>query len=150
MGIFNILKSKVQKIGKSVCNEYKKFANSNLMEGTLAGCALVINANGIAKPEEKRKMISYIQNSEELKVYDFDTVVSTFEKYFSSFSFDYQIAKGEILKVISKIKDPIEGQLLVRVLISIGAADGDFDQNEKECVKDIIKILNLKCDDFDL
>lgn len=146
MGFLDSIKSGID----SITTEYKKLANKRLMEGTLAACALVVNANGIAKPEEKRKMIGYIKGNEQLKVYDTDAVIAVFEKYYNKFDFDPEIAKGEILQSVSKIKDANEGQLLVRVLIAIGAADGDFDDNEKACVREVITTLGLRAADFNL
>ncbi|HUS89589.1 MAG TPA: tellurite resistance TerB family protein [Desulfosporosinus sp.] len=146
MGFFDKIKSGVT----GITAEYKKLANKTLMEGTIASCALVINANGIAKPEEKRKMLGFIKSNEQLKVYDTDKVINTFNKYFDKFDFDPEIAKGEILQIVAKIKNPDEAQLLVRVLIAIGAADGDFDANEKNCVRDVIRTLGLMNSDFGL
>lgn len=138
------------KIKSSITSEYKKLANKKLMEGTIAACTLIINANGVAKPEEKQKMVGFIQNNEQLNVYKMDDVISTFEKYYSKFKFDMNIAKGEVLRAVAKIKDPNEAQLLVRVLIAVGSADGDFDPDEKQCVRDIIRTLGLETRDFNL
>jgi tellurite resistance protein TerB len=146
MGFLDKIKTNISEL----TTEYKKFTNKKLMEGTLAACALVVNANGIAKPEEKRKMIGYIKGNEQLKVYDTDTIINVFEKYYNKFDFDAEIAKGEILQSISKIKDSNEAQLLVRVLIAIGSADGDFDNNEKACVRDVINTLGLTSSNFGL
>jgi len=131
-------------------NEFKKLKNKSLMEGTLAACALVANANGIIKPEEKRKMIGYIQRNDALSVYDTSEVIKTFEKYIESFQFDLEIGKGECLKDIAKIKKKEESQLLVRVCCSIGAADGDFDNDEKQVVREICNVLELECSQFGL
>jgi len=120
------------------------------MEGTLAACAMVANANGIIKPEEKRKMMGYIQRNEALSVYDTNEAIKVFDKYINDFSFDLEIGKGEALKAIGKIKDKNEAQLLVRVCCSIGAADGDFDNDEKQCVREICNTLGIDTVQFGL
>ena len=131
-------------------NQFKKLKNKNLMEGTLAACALVANANGIIKPEEKRKVIGYIQRNDALSVYETSDVIKSFEKYIESFQFDLEIGKGECLKAVSKIKDKNEAQLLVRVCCSIGAADGDFDNDEKQVVREVCNTLGLETSQFGL
>lgn len=130
--------------------QFKKFKSKSLMEGTLAACAMVANANGIIKPEEKRKMMGYIQRNEALSVYDTNEVIKVFDKFINDFSFDLEIGKGEALKAIGKIKNKDEGQLLIRVCCSIGAADGDFDNDEKQCVREICGTLGLDCTQFGL
>lgn len=130
--------------------QFKKFKSKSLMEGTLAACAMVANANGIIKPEEKRKMMGYIQRNEALSVYDTNEVIKVFDKYINDFSFDLEIGKGEALKAIGKIKDKNEAQLLVRVCCSIGAADGDFDNDEKQCVREICNTLGIDTAQFGL
>ena len=58
-----------------------------------------------------------------------------FEKYVMWFEFDISIGKGEALNSIAKIKkDGEAARLLVRVCCAIGAADGDFDNDENDFV----------------
>jgi tellurite resistance protein TerB len=132
-------------------NEVKRFQSRNFMEATVAGCALVAAADGVIKPEEKQKMAGFIQRNDALKVFDMSKVIQAFEKYAQGLEFDIQIGKGEALKAISKIKkNSDEARLLVRVCCAIGAADGEFDADEKNVVREICRELNLDPNEFGL
>ncbi len=132
-------------------DEIKRFKNKNFMEAVVAGCAMVAFADGIVKPEEKAKMAGFIQRDESLKIFDMAKVIDSFEKYVKGFEFDTIIGKGEALKNIGKLKKKSdEARLLVRVCCAIGAADGDFDEDEKNVVKEICFELGLNPDEFGL
>ncbi|MBF0101788.1 MAG: tellurite resistance TerB family protein [Desulfobacterales bacterium] len=47
-------------------------------------------------------------------------------------------------------KKPEEAKLMVRVCCAIGAADGNFDDTEKQIVRDICAELGLNPKDFNL
>lgn len=96
-------------------------------------------------------MAGFIRRSEELKVFDMSAVVKRFNEFAEGFEFDHIIGKGEALKAIAKIKKNEEaGRLLIRVCCAIGAADGDFDDDEKAVVREICTELSLNPGDFQL
>ncbi len=133
----------------NVTVEMKRFKSKKFLDATTAGCAMVAYANGIIKPEEKAKMAGFIQHNDALSVYDMAEVIDSFEKYVKSFEFDLFIGKGEALKSIGKIKKQSdEARLLIRVCCAIGAADGDFDPDEKAVVTEICHELGLNPSDF--
>ncbi len=147
MGVLDWLKTQTT----NVTEEVKRFKSKNFMDAVTAGCALVAFADGVVKPEEKAKMGGFIQRDESLKVFDMSKVIESFEKHVKSFEFDLQIGKAEALRTIGKIKKKSdEARLLVRVCCAIGAADGDFDSDEKAVVKEICHELGLNPDEFGL
>jgi len=132
-------------------SEVKKVTNKDFMEGVVAGCALVAYANGIIKEEEKNKMMHFIQQNDALNVFDMNNVIKSFQKNIQNLDFDLYIGKAEALKTIAKLKrKPDEARLMVRVCCAIGAADGDFDANEKETVREICRELGLEPSEFSL
>jgi len=147
MGIMDWLKNQ----STSLQNEVKRFKNRSFMEAAVAGCAMVAAADGVIRPEEKQKMAGFIQRNDALKVFDMNDVIKTFDKFTQGFEFDAQIGKGEALKAIGKVrKNSEEARLLVRVCCAIGAADGDFDPDEKKVVRQICRELDLDPADFEL
>lgn len=131
--------------------EVNKFKNREFMEAVVAGCALVAAADGDISSEEKKKMIGFIQNSDELKVFELSQVIDTFNKICSKFEFDASIGKAEALKLVGALRKNTEAaRLMVRVCCAVGSADGSFDASEKAVVSQICKELGLNPADFDL
>lgn len=145
MSVLDWLKNKKT----DLTEEVKRFKNKNFMDAVVAGCAMVAFADGVIKSEEKAKMAGFIQRNEALNIFDMSKVIEGFEKYVKGFEFDALIGKGEALKAIGKIKKSSdEAKLLVRVCCAIGAADGDFDQDEQNVVKEICRELGLDATEF--
>ena len=133
----------------NVTVEMKRFKSKKFMDAITAGCAMVAYANGIIKPEEKAKMAGFIQRNDALAVYDMTKIIDSFDKHVKNFDFDLFIGKAEALKTIGKIKKQSdEARLLIRVCCAIGAADGDFDSDEKAVVTEICQELGLNPSDF--
>ena len=94
-------------------------------------------------------MMKFIQQSDELKVFDTKDVIDYFNKINSSFDFDFDIGKAEALKVIGKLRTkPDAARLMVRVCCAIGNSDGSFDEKEKQVVREVCKDLDLPASDF--
>jgi len=131
--------------------EVKKFRNQEFMEAVVAGCALVAASDGNVSADEKKKMAGFIQNSDELRVFDMTQVIGAFNRAIEKFEFDEEIGRAEALRAIAKIgKKPDAARLLVRVCCAIGSADGSFDEKEQAVCRQICRELGLTPADFDL
>ncbi|KAA5605859.1 Tellurite resistance TerB [Roseospira marina] len=130
--------------------EITKFKSKDLMEAVVAGCALVAYADGNVSSEEKQKMMGYLKTSDQLKVFDSNDVIKTFQKYVEKFEFDSTIGTGEVMQAVGKFRDKPQAQLIVRVCCAIGASDGDFDANERAAVRRMSSELGLNPSDFNL
>ncbi|PWK13093.1 tellurite resistance TerB family protein [Tumebacillus permanentifrigoris] len=134
-----------------IAEQVKKFKNKDFMDAVVAGCALVAAADGTIDATEKQKMAGYIGRSEELKVFDMNTVINRFNHFVSNFEFDAMIGKQEALKIIGKFNGkPDVGRVIIGVCSAIGAADGDFDEQEKKVVREICGVLGLNPGEFSL
>jgi tellurite resistance protein TerB len=141
----------VKETSDSLSSEVKKFKSKAFLEAVVAGCAIVAAADGVISPEEKRKMIGFINQSDALKVFDSSEAVELFRKYADGYDFDAEIGKGQALKAVARMKKKNdEARLLIRVCCAIGSADGNFDDNEKEAVRDICRELGQNPADFNL
>jgi tellurite resistance protein TerB len=131
--------------------EVAKFKNEKFMDAVCAACAMIAVADGTIDPVEKQKMMGFMQHSDELSVFDFDKVTSSFSAIAKKFEFDMGIGKAEALKVISRVKDkPEQARMVVRVAIAIGGSDGNFDEHEKAAVRAICTELGLDPAEFDV
>lgn len=147
MSILDWIKDKSGELAEGV----KKFRSKAFMEAVTAGCAMVASADGVIAPEEKRKMATFIQNNDALKVYDITQVLASFDKFVGLMEIDVYIGKGEALKVIGKLKkNEDQSRLLIRVCCAIGAADGNFDDGEKAVIREICLELGLNSSEFGL
>ncbi len=149
--MLNWLKANVQVARESLATEMTKFKNAEFMEACVAGCALVSAADGEISSAEKMKMTGFIQNSNELKVFDIRKVIEIFNSYCDKFAFDEQIGRAEALKAIAKVRSkPEMARMLVRVCIAIGSSDGNFDDSERTICRIICNELGLNTNDFGL
>lgn len=140
-----------QQTGTTLLEAVKKYKNKNFMEAVVAGCALVAAADGQIRAEEKQKMAGYIGRSDELKVFNMNEVIDSFNKFVSNFEFDYTVGKMEALKVIGQFKNnPEVARVIVGVCCAVGAADGHFDEKEKQVVREICQTLHLDPATFQL
>ena len=145
------LKNRFNEVSASLKTEVTKVRNKTFLEGVVAGCALVAYADGVVKPEEKQKMMGFLQTSDVLSVFDVTEVIKAFEKVAKNFEFDPAIGEANALQTVGKLKGKdAEARLMVRVCCAVGAADGDFDEEEKAAVRKICGELGLNPKDFDL
>ncbi|MCW3795300.1 tellurite resistance TerB family protein [Paenibacillus sp. LS1] len=132
-------------------DQVKRFKNKDFMDAVVAGCALVAFADGSVDAAEKNKMAGYINLSQELKVFDMTVVIERFNHYVNNFEFSPEIGKQEALKAIAKFKSkPEVGRVIVGVCSAIGAADGNFDDQERRVVAEICTVLGLNPGEFSL
>lgn len=151
MSFFDTLKQKAGEARNKLATEVGKFKNREFMEACVAGCGLVAAADGNIDSSEKQKMMKFIQQSEELKVFDAKDVIAVFNKVTESFEFDNEIGKAEALKIIGKLRSkPDAARLMVRVCCAIGSADGDFDDKEKQVIREMCRDLDIPASDFGL
>ena len=121
------------------------------MEAVVNGCVLVAAADGSIEASEKQKMAGFIERSDELKHFNMGEVIGVFQNAAAAYETDNVFGKASALEKVGKVKgNEDQARLLVRVVCAIGAADGDFDTQEKEMVSQIARALGLNPSDFDV
>ena len=142
---------KINEMKDGVLKQYGKIANKTLMEGTMAGLALVTNANGVVKDEEMQLMIGMISRDEDLKVYDIADMLEVFKARMEGFKLSPILGETECLAEVGKLKKKADqATVLVGKCCAIGASDGDFDANENAVVTKMCVALGLSPAQFDL
>ena len=151
MSFLNKVRSAINAGQEELIAQVGRFKNKKFMEGTVAVCACISMASNGASADEKQKMINFINQSSELKVFDNKEIIDFFNKLADGFSFDLDIGKGEAMKYIARLKDqPDAAQLAVRVGIAVAKSDGDFDDSEKQIVSEVCAVLGLNSSDYQL
>jgi tellurite resistance protein TerB len=151
MSTFGSFQNWLSQSKSNLQDQVKKYKNKDLLEAIVAGCAVVASADGTISADEKQKMAGYLGHSEELKVYNMSEVIDRFNHYAGNMEFDVLIGKQESLRVIAKFNSkPDIGRVIVGVCCAVGAADGDFDNTEKEAVRNICNVLGLNPGEFGL
>lgn len=146
----NFLKEARNKISE-MKNEALKYKSKDFLNAALGGSALVIMADGEIDPQEKSKMMGFIQNHEALSIYDSSEVVKTWKNYIETIELDSDIGSAKAMEAIAKIKGKdAQAKLVLRMVCAIGASDGDFDADEKNVAKKIAIELGLNPAEFDL
>ncbi|MGJ0635505.1 tellurite resistance TerB family protein [Xenorhabdus bovienii] len=151
MSFLNKIKTAFSAGREELTNQVGRFKNRKFMEGTVAVCAHIAMASNGVSSEEKQKMVGFIKNSPELKVFDTTEIIEFFNKLVSSYEFDADIGKGEAMKFIMVLKpQPEAAQLALRVGIAVAKSDGDFDNDEKTAAREICTTLGFTPTDFEL
>lgn len=144
MSFLNKVKGAFNSGREELTKQVSRFKNKKFMQGTVAVCArIAVSSDGVSA-DEKQKMIGFLRNSEELKVFDTAEVIEFFNKLVASFDFDIEVGKGETMKYILALKDqPEAAQLAIRVGIAVGKSDGNFDADEQNAVREIAVALGF-------
>ena len=132
-------------------NEALKYKSKEFLEASLAGSALIAIADGSIDADEKQKMMNFIESNEALSVYEARDVINTFDKYIQALEADKDAGKAKAYQAIRRIRNNTEqARLLIRMVIAIAAADGNFDNDERTVANHIATELDLSPAEFDL
>ena len=128
-----------------------KYKNKDFLNAAMAGSALVAMADGDVSEEEKQKMIKFIESNDALSVFTTSDVIAAFQEFVGQLQKDKDIGEAKAYQALGKMKSNVDAsRLLVRMIIAVAAADGDFDDNEKRVASKIAKELNLNPSEFEL
>jgi stress response protein SCP2/tellurite resistance protein len=128
---------------------FTRYKSQDVLDAVVAGCALVGMADGRLDPSEREKMLEFVHQSQELRVFDTQKVVQRFNYFVGRIEQDPIIGRAEGFKALGKVRTkPEMARLIARYCIAIGYADGHFDQNEKQMVTDICHELGLNPVEF--
>ncbi|SLL37100.1 General stress protein 16U [Mycobacteroides abscessus subsp. abscessus] len=128
---------------------FMRYKNPEVLDAVVAACALVGMADGRLDPSEERKMMEFIHQSEELRVFDTNKVIQQFNHFVRKIEYDQIIGQTECFRALGKMRSkPEVARLVARYCIAIGYADGHFDQREKQVVTEICRELGLNPHEF--
>lgn len=125
-----------------------EFNNGAFKDAAMAFAALITYADGEATSDEKVKVAGIIERHESLQCFDASALRSIYLKKLEDFEFDFDFAKDNIRKTMMKVTDEEQRRGIVMIGIIVGKADGDFDNDEKACVREVISMYGLALSDF--
>jgi len=140
---------------KSKANELKtealKFKNKEFLNAAMAGSALIAMADGSISAEEKQKMIKFIESNDALSIFSTSDVIKAFQDFVGQLEFDKDIGEAKAYEALGKMKSNAQAaRLLVRMIIAIASADGNFDATEKKIASKIARELAIDPAEFEL
>lgn len=151
MGFLNKLKDGALEMQSQLVSQVKQYKNKNFADATMAVCALVAAADGTIDAEERRKTANFISSNDTLAVFEVSQLQQTFNSFCDKLNKDFDFGKIDLLQVISKLKKAeSQARAAIQVGIIIGNADGDFDDDEKNIVREICRSLGIDQSEFDL
>lgn len=149
MAFWNDVKKAASGAMNSVSAELKKYQNKDVLDAMVGASVMVAAADGNIDASEKTKLLGYLKVSELTKVYPTDQVIDVFQKHSERFDFGVDIGKAEALRIIGRHRsNPDVARTIMRTVIMIANADGNFDANEKRVIQEIAKELGQNAADF--
>lgn len=151
MGFLSKLKDGALEMQSQLVSQVKQYKNKNFADATMAVCALVAAADGNIDSDERKKTASFIISNDTLAVFEVSQLQKTFITFCDKLTNDFDFGKIDLLQVISKLKKtPPQARAAIQVGIIIGKADGDFDDDEKQILREICHTLSIDKAEFDL
>ena len=130
-----------------------KFMDKSLFKACMAAVVITGWSDGDFDTSEKMKGLKLAKTHPMFKgKFSADEVKDVFEEYDDVFTMDFAMGKTEAMKAISAVsgKDPEAKALVVQTMCLIGAADGNFDDDEKRVAKEVCGVLGLRPSQFEL
>ena len=150
MGIDNFL-NRLKTKASELKTEVLKYKNKDFLNAAMAGSALIAMADGSVTSEEKQKMIKFIESHDALSVFTTSDVIKAFQDFVGQIEFDKDIGEAKAYQALGKMKSNAEAaRLLVRMIIAIASADGNFDAAEQKIAIKIAKELAISPSEFEL
>ena len=151
MGFLSKLKESAMELQSQLVTQVKQYKNQNFADATMAVCALVAAADGTIDTTERKKTAAFISSNDTLAVFDVSQLQQTFNTYCDKLVRDFDFGKVDLLQVVSKLKKtPPQARAAVQVAVIIAGADGDFDNDEKNIIREICRSLDIDPKEFDL
>ena len=140
-----------QRSHEELGGEVHRARNEHLMEGIVAGCALVAYADGWVTDEERTRMLGLIRGFEPIAAFGLGDVETTFEALTARFVAEQEDGERAALAAVARVKGADRyPALLVETCCAIADADGGFDAEERSAAIRICEVLDLDPEMFGL
>jgi tellurium resistance protein TerD len=132
-------------------NEVLKFKNKDFLHAAIGGSVLIAMADGEVSSAEKQKMMRFIENYDALSVFSSQELITVFQTAVQQIEFDRDLGEAKAYAALRKMNGNVAAAPpIMRLIIAIAAADGNFDDNERRVAGKIALELGLQFADFEL
>ena len=151
MALWDQLKTRAADMSAQAKTQVGKFKNKDFANASMAICALIAAADGSIDPEERRKTAGFISSNDVLSIFPASELLEKFNHFAGKLEADYDFGKVEAIQALSKLKSkPDAARAVIQVGIIIGGADGNFDADEKQAVREACNAVGIPPSEFDL
>ena len=151
MAFFDQLKSRTQEMSSQLKTKAGQYKSKEFANGSMAMCALIAAADGSIEASERQKTAALIMSNDVLSIFPPDELREKFGFYCDKLTSDYDFGKVEAIATIGKLKSKQDqGRAVIQIGIIIGGADGDFDSDERQAVKEACFAVGIAPSEFDL
>ncbi|MDG4856694.1 TerB family tellurite resistance protein [Streptomyces sp. T-3] len=151
MGLFDRFKESAAQMQTQLLVKKNELKSGAFRDASMAMCALVAAADGSIDFPERQKVGQLIATNEVLQNFESADLQRRFEDNCQKLSADFALGKVSVLQEIAKAKKkPAEARAVIQIGIVIGGADGDFDKDEQQVVREACYALDLPPHEFDL
>ncbi|MDQ8708184.1 TerB family tellurite resistance protein [Streptomyces sp. LHD-70] len=151
MGLFDRFKESATQMQTQLLAKKNDLKSGAFRDASMAMCALVAAADGTIDPSERHKVAQLIATNDVLQNFPADELQRRFEDNCNKLTADYDFGKVSVLQEVAKAKKkPAEARAVIQIGIVIGGADGDFDKDEQQVVREACYALDLPPHEFDL
>jgi len=120
-------------------------------DAIVGACALVAYADGWVTVEERRKVTERFCALEDLAIFGPDEALEAFDRMIDLFDRDPELARADAESAVAKLRSqPLAARRLVATACGVAAADGGFDEAERDIVLRLCKILSVPPVEFEL
>lgn len=147
--LFDAVKGAVSEISAGLDAEIKKFTQREFLDAAIAVGYVISAADGEIDSDEKKKLRGFIERNEALSVFDSGKVTETFNKLGGEYDFDYDMGNEMAQNMIRQCRgNHDQAHLLMRLVVVIGRADGNFDDDEKAAGREVAGTLGMNPSDY--
>jgi tellurite resistance protein TerB len=151
MALWDKLKDSAQKMQGQLMEKKTELKSGSFRDASMAMCALVAAADGSVDPSERQRVASLISTNQVLQNFPAADLQQRFNRYVDQLTADFQFGKVAVMQDIGKAKKkPTEARAVIQIGIIIGGADGNFDPQERQIVREACYALDIPATEFDL
>lgn len=151
MALWDQLKTRSKDMSAQLTTKAGQFKNKDFANASMAMCALIAAADGSIEPAERSKTAALIASNDVLSIFPASDLRATFDRYCDKLAADYDFGKVEAIQAVSKLRaKPDQARAVIQVGIIIGGADGTFDPQERQAVKEACQAVGIPPAEFDL
>ncbi|MFC7304712.1 tellurite resistance TerB family protein [Streptomyces monticola] len=151
MGLLDRFKETATQMQTQLVAKKNDLKSGAFRDASMAMCALVAAADGTIDPSERRKVAQLIATNDVLQNFPADDLQRRFDGNCDKLSADFDFGRVSVLQEVAKAKKkPAEARAVIQIGIVIGGADGDFDKDEQQVVREACYALDLPPHEFGL